>query len=1095
MLGRAGQRAIPRLIRSRSVAASIVLAPAIAVGLAGLGLPYLTGQILQPGSFTSVPGYWSAVAGFLAAHSPDQTALVVPGASHGIYLWGDPIDEPLEPLARSPWAERSLVPYGGAGSQVFLDTAENAIESGQRVAGLGAFLARAGIRYVVVRNDLSPAALGYTPPRLVHQTLALSGFRRAASFGPLVTGSQTNPGTIQQVRAYLPQYPAVEVYQAASPAQRPSAPVTALPVSSTVLVNGGPGSLLQLGGQGLLSGQPAVIAGDPMAARPLLWAVTDGQRRADNSFGLINANTSFTYTATQTNPVDDPLGGAGGPPRQILPVPTAGHQTVAVLSGAASVTASSYGSWLTEQPQYDPVNAFDGMSATAWAEGDPSTPVGQWIQITFDHPLDLPGSIGVQLLARGVNRSVANQLRVSTAAGRVTTTTAPTNATQPLHVRPGRTRWLRITIAGANNVIPGDPGAGIRDVLIPGVRVTRYLRPPQDPAGLTAATVVFSFHQAAPAPARAADRAATVPFARQFSLPTPLRLRMTAAAVAQPSAGLARLLGRLAPPGKSDLLVSASSTWGSLPVFGPDNLFKPGRTPWISGSPNPVISLGWQGLRRISRIVVQPAFGFAAAPAKIKVTSLFGTREATIGLGGVATLTPPLITNQLNLSFPGWVTATQPGGPSGQPVLGLAKLIIPALSGLHVGTLDPAARFSLACGSGPAIALDGRSFSTAVSGTLGDLAGTLPVQVRLCTPGAGVNLDSGQHRLLVEPGLFTMTGVTLRSEIAGSADTPVPAATGPGGPGPSVTEPRRALSVLSWQPDSHTVRIGPGQAAYVEVHQNANPGWEATLDGRPLAPARLDGWQQAFVVPAGAGGVITMTFAPTIWYHAGLAGSALAIIVLLAVAVGWKRRRRETAEAARLPGPPEPAPSGAAASTTAASTTGPRHRAASASAAIRRQSAGMRRWLGPLAVGALILVIGGPVAVAVPLLAIVAVLRPRSLPVISLTAMLGAGVIAATAAAPAAPGSGAFGPVAQALALVALAAALYPGDPAALAADRGGWRPARPLPGQGGRLILPAGGTSQDGRPGLPAGQTSQDGRPGLPAGQTSQPPSIGGVR
>ena len=70
----------------------------------------------------------------------------------------------------------------------------------------------------------------HTPPRLVHQTLALSGFRRMASFGPLVTGAQTNPATIQQVQAYLPQYPAVEVYQAASPALRPAAPVAALPV-------------------------------------------------------------------------------------------------------------------------------------------------------------------------------------------------------------------------------------------------------------------------------------------------------------------------------------------------------------------------------------------------------------------------------------------------------------------------------------------------------------------------------------------------------------------------------------------------------------------------------------------------------------------------------------------------------------------------------------------------------------------------------------------------------------------------------------------------------------------------------------------------
>ena len=102
-----------------------------------------------------------------------------------------------------------------------------------------------------------------------------------------------------------------------------------------------------------------------------MWAVTDGQRRADTLFGLVNANVSYTYTATETNPAEaGQLGRAGGPPRQLLPVPAAGHQTVAVLSGAASVTVSSYGSWIADTQQDDPVNAFDGNPATAWAEGN-----------------------------------------------------------------------------------------------------------------------------------------------------------------------------------------------------------------------------------------------------------------------------------------------------------------------------------------------------------------------------------------------------------------------------------------------------------------------------------------------------------------------------------------------------------------------------------------------------------------------------------------------------------------------------------------------------------------------------------------------------
>ncbi|MGC1288902.1 MAG: discoidin domain-containing protein, partial [Streptosporangiaceae bacterium] len=580
-------------------------------------------------------------------------------------------------------------------------------------------------------------------------------------------------------------------------------------------------------------------------------------------------------TATETNPADDPLGGAGGPPREILPVPAAGHQTVAVLSGAASVTASSYGSWLTYEPQYDPVNAFDGNSATAWAEGNPSTPVGQWIQITFNRALDLPSSIGVQLLDDGFSRSIANQLRVSTAQGSVTTATTPTNATQQLSVRPGRTKWLRITITGASNVVPGNPGAGISNVLIPGVRVTRYLKPAEDSAaGVSASAVAFSFHQSAPAPAGAADRAATEPIPRLFSLPVPLRLGVTAAAVAQPSDGLDALLGQLARPQRTALLVSASSTWGDLPEFGADNLFNPKTAvPWISGSSNPVISASWHRARRISEIVVQPAYGFAAAPTNIKVTSPAGARQATIGLGGVAMLTKALTTNQIQISFPGWAKAAQPGTSSGQPVLGLAKLTIPALAGLHVDTLDKTAKFSLACGSGPVISIDGRNLATSVSGTLGELSGGLPVSVRLCSQDSSVTLGSGKHRMYVAPGLFTMTDVALRSTAGGSAGT----------------APARSLHVLGWQADSRSVRIGPGQETYIEVHQNASLGWEATLNGHRLASATLDGWQQGFIVPAGAGGVITMTFAPSTWYHIGLALAALALIGLVCVAAGWRR--------------------------------------------------------------------------------------------------------------------------------------------------------------------------------------------------------------
>ena len=93
-----------------------------------------------------------------------------------------------------------------------------------------------------------------------------------------------------------------------------------------------------------------------------------------------------------------------------------------------------------------------------------------------------------------------------------------------------------------------------------------------------------------------------------------------------------------------------------------------------------------------------------------------------------------------------------------------------------------------------------------------------------------------------------------------------------------------------------------------------------------------------------------------------------------------------------------------------------------------------RAWLGVLGVTALIFVAGGPVALAVPVLACLAWLWPRSpgrttvrawLPWVALAGMVASGLL--SAAQPFGHGLlGPFGGPAQACALVALAAALIP---------------------------------------------------------------------
>jgi arabinofuranan 3-O-arabinosyltransferase len=1126
----------------------VVASALIGLVLIGLGYPYVTEQVLNPGSFSSVPQYWDQVATYLRDHSPQAPALVAPASAHGTFLWGTTVDEPLEALANTPWVTQGLVPYGGAGSQLLLSSVESAIASGEEVPGLAETLARSGVRYVVVRNDLNPGAVDYVSPQPVHQALLSSGFRRVAAFGPSVNGTQTDPGATS-IQYALPSYPAVEIFEARSAVGQPVPPAAAaLPLRRTVLINGGPDALLQLTGQGVLGTAPAVIAGDRLVARPELWAVTDSLPRSDHTFGLTGLAGSYTYTRTETNPVDDPLGGAGGPPRQMLPVTAAGHQTVAVLSGAVAVTASSTGSWVSETPQIDPVNAFDGNPSTYWVEASPRTPVGQWIQITFDHQIQMPSSIGISLLVNGSLRPVANQLTVTTDAGRITSLLRRTSKTQPIAVKPGATKTLRITIAASRGQTPGGPGAGFTDITIPGVTVTRYSAPAQDPAGQQAPVVAFSFHRQVPSPGSLADVAGYPPMARMFTIPSQDTFKITASAIAIPGRKLNDLLAGLTPARPDSLEVTATSTWGSLPSLAPYHLFKAThQSAWIAGAGKPVLRLRWQGMRTIHRMVIQAVSGFAAAPESIRIDSPHGTRYASLGLDGITAIVPPLKTDRMSISFPvvSYTTSAQPvsGQPAQLPV-GLARLYIPALNGLVAREPSAQTKFTLPCGRGPWLTIDGQRYPTQVSGTVGDLTAFHPAQVTLCSDGSILTLPPGQHLVLAaRDGPFSVTDLSLTSGY------PSETVTGPAGSapmktvaaGPANSGGGRRVAILGWQSEFRQVRIGPGAASYLELHQNANAGWVATLGGKTLTPTELDGWQQAFVVPAGAGGVITLTFAPVKFYHAWIILSASGAIALLALATVRRRRRRmhdhmDRALTRSAPAASVPVVGGWLQRNLASSSwpswafsRDPDPRSASAVRPgsgiqpgsgiepgfgsveeVAADEAGGKRyrptapplsaWIGLGLVCVVIALIGGPVALAVPVLAVAAFCWPDWYAAIAFAALAATGLITALTTQRTTLGEGAFGGPAQALALVALAAALIPSWPGAhrrigvqTAAgptqavqpgnEPGPVRRARPAASQ--RPSADPG--SEPGRPasGLAPGQNASGGPPGARPGQS----------
>ena len=143
--------------------------------------------------------------------------------------------------------------------------------------------------------------------------------------------------------------------------------------------------------------------------------------------------------------------------------------------------------------------------------------------------------------------------------------------------------------------------------------------------------------------------------------------------------------------------MTASSNWDSLPQYGPENLFSSADgLPWLASSTdaNPQLHISWRGKRTIGELVLGPASGAATFPATVEVASQHGARLARVGPGGVVRLVPPLRTDQLTISFPGpEPAATSVDGGPGQLPIGLSKLTIPGLAGLHVAAPDAGATF------------------------------------------------------------------------------------------------------------------------------------------------------------------------------------------------------------------------------------------------------------------------------------------------------------------------------------------------------------------------------------------------------------------
>jgi arabinofuranan 3-O-arabinosyltransferase len=839
----------------------------VAGALALTAAPAWGGQLAPDGGYAALPGYWRQVADWLAAHAGPAgggRALLVPASNFADYQWGSPVDEPLQALARSPWAVRNAVPLGAPGATRLLDAVEARLATGQPSAALAPVLARAGVRYVVLRNDIDPPAAGSERPGVMRAALAGSpGIGRVAAFG---AARRSAFAPFDTVLGDAGQPPAVELFEVAGA----GGDVTAYPRAGAVALSGGPEATLELADAGLLADRAVVAAADLTAGGGGLIdgvLVTDTLRRRSLNFG---GDPGRRYSPTLTA-ADDPA--AGRPAGDVLPYGGAGRESVGVLDGAAAVAASSSAAdpFATRYlgPDRRPAAAFDRDLGTAWISD--SGTVGQWVELRLSGRVR-PDHLRLSLVDDPAVGPEVTEVTVSTDAGSLTVGLAAGDQPQRVPVPPGPTARIRVTVAAVSGGPSAGGAVGVREVDVPGVSVAEAVALPTDAEPLERSGAAWTVVAGRPDGRRGdcvrpARTWVCVPgLAAAGEEVTALDRRFATAAAAD---AVVRETVRPRPGAALDTALDAAlgfrATGSSTATTDPaaragaayDGDMSTGWLP-APGDPAPQIRLDLGRTVMLTDVrLVGPARDYAGV--RRVVLAAGGQRRVLRPVPGRAQRIAPLSAHEVV------VTLERAADPHGAVLpVRVADVVFGGAPARSAGAVR------LDCGSGPPAGVDGVPLRTAVRARVADLLSLAPVPARTC--GGPIRLDAGRHRIVGgRVPAFEVDGVTL------------------GAAPPAPSEPARAVSVLSWSPEARRLRVAGGDAGFLALTEGFNAGWQATVDGRPLTPIRLDGWRQGWLLPPGGDTVVDLRFTPDRWHRTGLLLGLLALLALAGLATLRRR--------------------------------------------------------------------------------------------------------------------------------------------------------------------------------------------------------------
>jgi arabinofuranan 3-O-arabinosyltransferase len=832
-----------------------------ALALAVVAAPALTGGLAGPGDFQRVPTYWRNAADWLNSRAGDQAVLALPGSAFGEYQWGRPMDDIMQPLLRSRWGVRQLVPAGSPGYTRLLDAIDERVAAGGTSAGLAEVLGRMGVRYVLVRNDLARETLNGAWPARLHQSLDHSpGLRKVASFGDPVGAA--DPG--DAVSMFDQRYAPLEVYEVGNADDV----VSLADAGGALRVYGSPETLLTMADDGLLRGRTMLLNGDAPDIKGES-VVSDQLRAVERNFGEVR-QTSPTLTRSPQ---------ADAPTRDVMDKGWERYSTFATYSGIKDITAStSRADFDAISGQHDlgllPYAAMDGNPLTQWESGGWSGPIGQWLEVDLQQPT-VPADVTVTFAQNPYLGPPPSRIAVETQGGVIQQDVTSTSAAQRLVVPSGATSWLRIRVLRLAGTPTGTLGSrvAISELHLGSVRAVRQYHLPAAPAGGGPSVVVMARSPgAAPTCMQGSIRWVCTDllargdedgtnFARVFSASSAARASVSGRATLN-DLGLIEKYTTL----KSQISVTGTSSLSS-PVSRPRSAFDGDpATTWVPGAndTSPALTVGWPRRITIDHLKVERP-PLAAGPLQVRLEGDRGSwREGAIDSAGRLKFAP-FTTGRLTIYF-----------KSAQSPLQITDVTIPGVPRVANPGAFP---LRLPCGFGPTLTINGKAIPSRVTATMGDLLAGRSVEYQGCKPAA---LTAGDNRL--EPRAFDPYRIDS-------------AIVDPGGALATGSAPQSSpVTVRAWTPEVREVEVQAERQSYLVVNENYNQGWEARAGSELLRPIRLDGWKQAWVVPAGTQGLIRLHYRPDPAYRAVvLVGLNLLLVLLFAAFWPVRSRRPDTA--------------------------------------------------------------------------------------------------------------------------------------------------------------------------------------------------------